>query len=284
MRPRLLTWSLGGAGLAGLALAVRRRVEDRQAGYLSRALLGTPDAHLPLTDPLLEGVPEPARRYLGHALPPGAPLARAVRLWMEGTLVPAKGADPVAFTAEEVLAPPRGFVWTARATMKGLPVRVRDHYARGAGGLRVALLGLLPLASNDGADVTRSARGRLAGEAVWCPAALLPGLHTRWEAVDADRARATLTIDGADVPLTLTVDEDGRLREVTMMRWGDVGVPDWQLIPYGFAVEAEAPFDGVTIPTQLTGGWWYGTPRYDASTAATFTVPRARFAPPPAAT
>jgi hypothetical protein len=158
-----------------------------------------------------------------------------------------------------------------------LSVRVEDHYAAGKGAVNVWALGVLPVARARGPDVSRSARGRLAIEAIWLPSALLPGHGVSWEGISDDRARVTLTIDGEEIPLTLTVDEAGGLREATMLRHGDLGVDRWQPIPYGVEVEAEATFQGYTIPTRLRGGWWYGTDRYDPAGASVLRVLGASF-------
>lgn len=216
-------------------------------------------------------LPAPARRYLRHAIAPGTPLARIVRLEMDGSMRPRPGGPRVALTAEEILAPHVGFTWTARARMFGLPVRVHDYYYDNEGGVRVTILGLIPLARETGDDVKRSSRGRLVAEAVWCPTALVdPGV--RWDAVDADRARFTLTVDGDSITVTIRVDTDGALREVTLERWGKVDVPAARPIPYGFEVVEEATFEGVTIPVRLRGGWWYGTDQFDPEAAAEFVI------------
>ena len=215
-----------------------------------------------------------------HAIAPGTPLAPTVRLQMNGTMTPTPGGARVTLAAEETLAPRRGFVWTAHARMFGLPVRVRDHSFESDGGVHVHVLGLVPMPfSGSREDVTRSSRGRLIGEAAWCPTVLVAP-DVAWEAVDADRARFTLAVDGEAVSVTVHIGPDGAPREFTLDRWGDVGVPAPTLLPYGFAVEEEATFEGVTIPTRLRGGWWYGTDRFDPATAATFTVQSATFAGP----
>ena len=220
---------------------------------------------------LVADLPDPARRYLLHAIAPGTPLARAVRLRRVGWMRPRPGGPRIALTADEVLAPRIGFTWTARARMFGLPVRVQDYYYANEGGVRVAILGLIPLARETGEDVIRSSRGRLVAEAVWCPTALV-GPGVRWDAVDADRARFTLAVDGDSIPVTIRVDTDGALREVTLERWGKVDVPAARPIPYGFEVAEEATFEGVTIPMRLRGGWWYGTDRFDPEAAAEFVI------------
>lgn len=216
-------------------------------------------------------LPEPVRRYLRHAIAPGAPLARIVRLEMDGSMRPRPGGQRVALAADEILAPHVGFRWTARAHMFGLPVRVRDQYVENEGRLGVTVLGVIPVVRETGTDVTRSSRGRLVAEAVWCPTALV-GPDVRWEGVDADRARFTLTVDGYGIPVTIRVGRDGALREVTLERWGAVDVPKPQLIPYGFEVHEEATFGGVTIPVRVRGGWWYGTERFDQEESAEFLI------------
>ncbi len=94
--------------------------------------------------------------------------------------------------------------------------------------------------------------------------ALWPEAGIAWEALDKEHARVTLHIDGEAIPLTLAIDSDGRLREATMLRHGDFGVDDWQLLPYGVAVEEEETFDGYTIPSVMRGGWGYGRDGDDA--------------------
>jgi hypothetical protein len=271
-------WTLTAAvALTVAGLGTRRVLSDRRAARIEADLFAAPRTPNVFSSVDIAGLPEPAQRYLRHAIAPGTPLAPAARLEMTGTMTPTAGAARVALRAVEVLAPRRGFVWTAGTRMAGLPVRVRDTYFEGEGGVRVALLGLVPVPfSGEPEDLARSARGRLVGEAVWCPTALV-GPEVTWEAVDADRARFTLAVDGEPVAVTLRIGPDGALREVTLDRWGDVGVAKFRPIPYGFAVEAEARFGGITIPTRIRGGWWFGTDRFDPATAATFTVASARF-------
>lgn len=267
----------GVAVAAGLALGGRALWKERTLSQLERSLAQPTGDGKPFDEAMLADLPPSAQRYLRHTIAPGTPLATSVRLRMSGRMRPSPGADFVDLKAEETLAPPRGFVWRARLRMKGLPVRVDDYYAAGRGEVAVSLLRAIPIQTNRSSDVTRSARGRLAGESVWVPAALLPSAGAVWEEIDENRARATITIDGEPIALTLRVDEGGRLQEVTMRRYGNVGVPDWQEIPYGFAVEREETFGGYTIPTKLRGGWWYGTERYVAEEASSFTVHDARY-------
>lgn len=263
---------------AGMAV-VRGRREARDLDELERRLGSGHGAATPRFDPaMVEELPEPARRFLRHALAPGTRLARAARFdtrfWMK-----LRPEEPhTELTGEEVLAS-WGFLWRARARMGLMAVRVRDHYADGQGAVAVTALRVVPLVRSGGPDVTRSARDRLAIErVVWLPSSLVPGMafapeeEPRWEAQGDERVRLTLRIDGHDVPITLRTARDGRLREATLQRWGDQGVDAHQGIPYGVTVEREESFGGLTIPTRLAGGWWYGTERYRPDDASRLTL------------
>jgi hypothetical protein len=100
---------------------------------------------------------------------PSHPVRRwsSVQLTMRGHIRLGSSWRP--FTAQQVLAP-SGFIWAATARVAGLPVTGFDRYSFGTGQMRWRLLGLVPVMTASGPDVTRSAAGRLAGEATcWLP-------------------------------------------------------------------------------------------------------------------
>lgn len=212
----------------------------------------------PRFDPILvEGVPTPARRWLLRAIAPNAPLPTSARLVMHGRIRTAPEAKPFRFEATEDLTPGDGFVWRARAVRGPIRIRGHDRYEGGAGEMAWRLFGIVPVARADGDDVTRSARGRLAGESFLVPPAFLPTRGAGWEYLDERTARATLLVDGEAIPITLAFEADGRLRRVSLLRWkSDADVPGYAL----FACEtaAERTFDGITIPTRLRAGWGLG--------------------------
>jgi hypothetical protein len=222
---------------------------------------------------LLDGLPDPARRLLRHAIAEGTPLARQVTLRLSGTVV--QGDRRIPLTATERLVPGLGFVWRARGRMGPVWVRVDDHLLHDDSAVRVRLLGLVPIGTDAGPDIVQSARGRLAAETVWVPSMLLPAAGARWVEVDEDRARVVLDIDGHSESMLLTVDGDGRITELHMERHGDVGVSGFQRIPYGFRVLEERTFGGYTLASRLEGGWWFGTDRFDPEHASRFTLEHA---------
>ncbi|MGM0574337.1 MAG: DUF6544 family protein [Myxococcota bacterium] len=201
----------------------------------------------------LDGLPEPARRYLAHAVAPGTPLASAVRLRMHGT-IRLKGW--CSFRAEQVIRPERGMVWRAAVKMGGLPVKGFDRVVDGEGAMRWRLLGLIPVVNASGPDVARSAAGRIAGELVWLPSALC-GDDVIWTASDDRHATAAFTVQGYPQEVTLAVADDGRPESVRYRRWGDPEGGDFHEADFGGVVEEEATFGGYTIPTRLRIGWHF---------------------------
>lgn len=195
----------------------------------------------------VERLPEPARRWLLHAIKPGTPLRRAVVLQTHGTILLGSWLP---FYASQVLAPPRGFVWAAQ--LSWLPVHGFDRYHRGHGEMRWRLLDMLPMMSGGSAEITLSAAGRLASEFVMTPAAALDD-RILWKPVDEHEVMARIPVDGKDFEVTLTIAADGRLEAVRAERWhGD------RFDTFEVTVDREAAFDGFTIPAELRGAWKSG--------------------------
>ena len=225
----------------------------------------------------LAGLPDTAVRYLSHAIEARSRIATSVRLRTAFRMKLRPGSAGLSrLTGEETLEAD-AFRWTAWTRFAGLPTRVADHYSAGRGGVRVSLLGFLPVVRASSADVARSARGRLVGESIWFPPALLPGPGVTWEEVDREWTQVTRIVDREPISLQLRVATSGRLLEMSMLRWGDVGVDSWQPIPYGVHVEREARFGAYAIPVLARGGWWYGADGEDPSGASTFEIESASF-------
>lgn len=205
---------------------------------------------------MVAGLPEPAQRYFLHAIAPGTPLARHAVLRMHGTIRLRDDAEPVPMQAEQVLAPPHGFIWKARVGKGAMRIHGYDSYVGGRGRLHWRLWGVIPVVNQAGADTDRSAAGRLGGEAALVPSALLPANGALWEAVDDDAARVTLDVHGETVTFIIAVDHTGRLTRVVIRRWnGDPANGDIGYIPFIVEFGGESTVGGYTIPTQIVAGW-----------------------------
>jgi hypothetical protein len=202
---------------------------------------------------------EPVRRYLAHALRGEAERAHGVRLTMKGRI---KVGTWLPFTAREQ-SDGRSFQWRARVGAGPLTVlSVVDRFAAGAGSTEGRLLGRRRVFGAAGEDTTRSAAGRAALESVFAPMSLLPERGVRWRAEGADAIAATFDVPPERPELRLRIDGDGALRSVVAQRWGDVGRKQFGYIPCGCEVHAERRFGDVVVPSDVSVGWWFGTPRY----------------------
>lgn len=241
--------------LAGLRLA-RYRHESRAAAAWS-ALEEDGDG-TPFTAEMVDGLPEPARRYLLGAIQPGTPLAASVRLTMEGAIRTRPGGADMPLRAEQILSA-HGLVWRARAGSGPMGIVGFDRYLDRQGEMRWWLAGLIPVASAAGPDVSRSAAGRVAGESVLLPSLLLPQRGARWAPLDHLRARVTRWVDGEEITLTLTIDAQGHLTHVTFMRWrDDAGAGEPGPVRFDVLFEGELVRGGYRIPASMRAGWRLG--------------------------
>lgn len=208
----------------------------------------------------VDGLPPAARRYLRRALAPGARLAQVARLGMHGTI--RLGDAWHRFEAEQVLRWDRGFVWRA-SVRKGVTTIVgSDRWLDGEGAMRWKLLGVVPLLKAGGPDITRSAAGRLHIESMWLPAVFL-GQGVRWVESDAAHVQADVTAHGEASGLELALDEDGSLLSSKVTRWGNPEGGAFHYADFGAFVDEERTFDGITVPTALRVGWFFGGERFE---------------------
>lgn len=208
----------------------------------------------------LTGLPEPARRYLEHTIAPGTPLASAVRLRMRGEF---RLKDWCPFSGEEVLRWDGDMLWHATISLHGLPIKGFDRVVEGQGQMQWKLFGIFPVMTGAGPDISRSAVGRVEGEAPWLPSLLCHEAVT-WTAPDAAHARASFSLQGEKTELELTVSETGRIEQVNYPRWGNPEGGRFHYADFGGVLEEEGTFDGYTIPTRVRMGWYFGTERFES--------------------
>ena len=221
--------------------------------------LARPGARDVFRDDELVGLPAPVQRYFRAAIAPGTPLALAARLEMQGSIK--IGGRWLPFRATEVLAPQRGFVWSARVS--GGLFAGSDQYDSGLGAMNCKILGLIPVIQTDGPDVSRSAAARAAAEAVWVPTALLPRYGVNWSAEDVTHLTARYTLDTTPLVVRYELDEGARIVSAQMERWGDPNnTRTWAQHSFGFEATARATFGGVSIPSQGRVGWFPRTERW----------------------
>ncbi len=210
---------------------------------------------------LLAGLDEPVHRFLTHAIGEGALLGRPTHLRMTGAI---KVGAWLPFTADWE-GDARSFRWRARVGPRRLaPLGVIDRYADGAGSMQGRLLGRIGLFDAHDPDVTRSAAVRAALEAAcWAPACLLPQHGVRWRAASDEEIVATWDVPPERPDVHLRIDPRGALLRACALRWGKQGdMEEHGYVPMGSEVHAERRFGDLLVPSRITAGWFFGTPRY----------------------
>jgi hypothetical protein len=209
---------------------------------------------------LLSELDEPVQRFFNHAIGDGAALTRGVRLAMSGRI---KVGVWLPFTAE-MTVDGRSFAWRARVGWGPIaPLRVLDRYAEGAGATEGRLLGRFTLFHADDVDTIRSSAARAALESVvFAPLSVLPGRGVAWRAEAQDLIVARFDLPPEHPEVRARIDEHGAIRTVSALRWGNAGEKSFRYMPFGGDVHAERRFGDLLIPSSLSVGWWFGTPRY----------------------
>jgi hypothetical protein len=214
------------------------------------------------TQELIADLPEPVQRYFTHAIAPGTPLADYVEIKMSGNFRLQPDAQWLPMEGEEIISSLPGFVWRVKIGRGLTKFTGADYSHPDTSRMKFFWWGLIPLIDAKNENIALSARGRLAGESIWLPSALLPDNGVTWQAIAPDTIRANIKAPQPLV-LTLIIDADGRLLKMSLPRWSDrTKDGSWQYIPFGSEFKAEQTFDGYTIPSTIHAGWWFGSEDY----------------------
>jgi hypothetical protein len=98
---------------------------------------------------------------------------------------------------------------------------------------------------------------------MWIPSVLLNPSFA-WNERDATHVEMDMTLQGQHSRCELSLDEQGRLCSVSMLRWGDPKGRGFSALPFGAIVEEERTFGGYTIPSKLRVGWYFGGDRFES--------------------
>jgi hypothetical protein len=209
----------------------------------------------------LAGLDEPVRRYFNHAIAGGSVLPDSVQVTMRGRI---RVGVWLPFTAVQTVDG-RSFAWQAHVGRGPLkPLRVTDRYADSIGRTEGRLFGHITVFGAEDFDTARSAATRTAIESVVCaPASVLPGSGVTWRAETDHLIVAHFDLPPEHPEVRLRIDAQGALRSVSAQRWGNAGEPALKYIPFGGEIHAERRFGDLVLPSSVSVGWWFGTPRYE---------------------
>jgi len=188
----------------------------------------------------LKQLPAPVQRYFKAVLKEGQPIILVADINHAGTFnMSETGEQWKPFSSvQRVITDRPGFDWDARIyIMPGLALRVHDSYIVGEGILHASLFGLVSVVNMRGTpEMAEGELMRFFAEASWYPTVLLPSQGVKWEAVDNNSARASMT--------------DGQNKLTLLFRFNRKGLIE--------SIRAEArgrTVNGRTIPTPWEGRW-----------------------------
>jgi hypothetical protein len=210
----------------------------------------------------IEGLPAPVKRFFRTVLKDGQAIASAVKLSQQGQFnMSETEAKWSKFSATQLVITQRpGFDWDARIQIApGVNAFVHDTYLLGEGNLQASLFGLFTVAKMHGTPESNQGELlRFFAETAWYPTALLPSQGVRWEAIDDNSARATMTDGTTTVSLVFQFNNQGAIATIwaearyrmdgdklTAMPWsgrfGEYSVRNGMLIPLEGEVGWEHP-------------------------------------------
>jgi hypothetical protein len=205
----------------------------------------------------IDSYPHLVKQYFQHSINNPVRKIKAVRLFMNGQIKLNKWLD---FSAEQIIEIDHGYLWQANVSMRCVFISGYDLLYNNTAKMRWNLYGFLPIINVSDLDLRKSAIGRYAIETLWIPTHFLNNISWR---VNNNIVKANYNALNEDIELNFKIDNDGRMKEVFMNRWGNIESKKYRKIPFGAYIEDEKCFDGLTIPSKLRAGWFFGTSDFE---------------------
>ena len=245
-----------------IALYLKNLRAARETNKIWHSLEINPSNSIFTTEMVAE-LPQPVQRYFLHAIEPGTHVAQSVKLKMSGSFRLSPDKPWLPMQAKQIISAFKGFVWKAKIGSGLMKFIGADYYFNNFARMQFSIWEIIPVVNAHNQDITRSAIGRFAGESFWLPSAVLPQNSVTWRAIDDNTIEASMKVDGEPITLTFTIDSNGKLLKMSVLRWGDQTEDgSYTHIPFGGEVLEEKTFAGFTIPSQINAGWWFGTDKY----------------------
>jgi len=165
-----------------------------------------------VTEDDIRDLPEPVQRYLRYTGIIGRQRAAFVRLKQTGAMRPKPDGKWFPLKAEEYYTVDNpGFVWKGRMAIAPLiSAEAQDMYLNGQGNMHVKLISAINIVNAKGKEMDEASLMRYFNEMQWFPSSLVSG-NVKWEAIDANSARSTLTDRGMTVSALFCFDKEGKI-------------------------------------------------------------------------
>lgn len=216
-----------------------------------------------VTEEQLSGLPEPIKRYLTYAQIIGKERIRTVRLKQHGSMSLKEGAKWLPLTAEQYFTTnPPAFLWNGMVHPFPLvSISATDTFSEGHGKMRIKAFSFIPMGTATGPEMDQGELLRYLGEIAWFPTALLSEL-IHWQAVDSERATATISLSGITASAVFHVDEQGSYTHLTAERYREEHKQQ-VLRPWTGRWSDYRDIEGFRIPTKAAASYTLESGEYD---------------------
>lgn len=212
----------------------------------------------------LAGLPSCVQKWLERSQVVGKEKISTVRLKQKGVMRLKEDQPWMPFEAEQYFTVDEpGFVWKAKVKMNPLLYFAgRDKYFQGKGEMNIKVLSLLPVVNAGGSsEMDQSTLLRYLAEMTWFPTAALND-YIKWEEIDANSARATMSCKGVTGSGVYTFDDNGDVVSFFAKRYREVN-GQYVLDPWGGVVKGYNEFNGIRISSKTDVIWKLETGDYN---------------------
>lgn len=203
----------------------------------------------------LLGLPLPVQKWLERSGIIGKEKIVFARLKQKGSMRLKEDGPWMRAEAEQYFTTDKpGFIWKAKVHMApSIYFAGMDKYREGKGSMSIKVLSLIPVVDARGPEVDQGTLLRYLGEMAWFPTAALND-YIKWEPVDSNSARATMSYKGVTASAVFTFDNNGDLAGLIAKRYRETGgkyvLDDWEVIAKDYK-----EFQGIRIPDKLEVIW-----------------------------
>lgn len=201
-------------------------------------------------------IPAPVEKWLNRSGVNGKELIHTARLKQKGFMLSKPGGKWLGFMATQYFNTDRlAFNWQTRVkVMPLIYMDGRDKLENGKGEMQIRLLSVKTVAESvPSIETNKASMLRYLGEMCWLPSGALDP-RIRWNAIDSNTARATLTCFGYSVTGLFGFTDDGDIKFFEAMRYGDfngkISLEKWHVECKAYKV-----FSGIRIPYQCEVTW-----------------------------
>ena len=209
-----------------------------------------------VTKEMLTGFPVTVQAWLMNSGVVGRKRVETVRLKQKGSMRSKPGEDNwSSMSAEQyfTIGEP-SFIWKANMEMMpGISIQARDKYADGKGEMKIKFLSLIPIANRSGSQIDQGTLQRWLAEICWFPTAALSP-YIKWEPIDDESARATMTYRGVTGSAIFHFDAKGDITACTADRFMSSGskmsLEKWEVKTIEYR-----ELNGIRIPVKSEATW-----------------------------